>query len=214
MMGKRGIILSANLAAVLLFQWLALTVGRIEPPRRNIIYFHVPSAFCALACFCALFVSSTAYLVTRRNKWDLAAAAWGEVGLVFAVALNLTGSVFSRAEWGPWWTPSPRLVSSAVLLLLYAVYLVLRCGISGSADRRARICAVFGIIAFLDVPLVLISARFMPDIHRASFVFDSGWQRLALVLGIISFAALAGMLVWLRRDLLASKAVLERSVVA
>ena len=72
-----------------------------------------------------------------------------------------------------------------------------------------RICAVFGIVAFLDVPLVYISARFIPDIHRPNFSLDSSWQTAALLLGMAGTAALAAALIWLRTSLLASEALLD-----
>ena len=89
-------------------------------------------------------------------------------------------------------------MTSAILWFLYAVYLILRVSLPGAPYRRARICAVFGIIAFLDVPLVFASARFIPDIHRPSFSFDSAWQTAALMLGMAGTAVLAGALIWLR----------------
>jgi heme exporter protein C len=102
-------------------------------------------------------------------------------------------------------------VTSAILWFLYAVYLILRVSLPGSRPRRARICAVFGIIAFLDVPLVYISARFIPDIHRANFSFDSAWQTAALMLGMAGTALLAGGLIWLRTSLLQGNLALEES---
>ena len=161
-----------------------MTQGQIVPVERNILYVHIPNSVCALLCFVVLLAASIGYLATGRQAWDLVAVAAGEVGFVFATVLNATGMIFSRAEWNVWWTPSPRLVTSAILWFLYAVYLILRVSLPGSRQRRARICAVFGIIAFLDVPLVYISARFIPDIHRPSFSFDSAWQTAALLLGM------------------------------
>jgi heme exporter protein C len=54
-----------------------------------------------------------------------------------------------------------------VLWLLYVVYLVIRASIE-SSQRRALISAVYGTIAFLDVPLVYLSVKLMPDIHPTS----------------------------------------------
>jgi heme exporter protein C len=189
-------------AAVLLAAsvWIGWTWGQIVPVQRNILYVHVPSAVCALLCFVVLLAASTAYLATGRRTWDLVAAAAGEVGFVLATVLNATGMIFSRVEWSIWWTPSPRLVTSAILWLLFAVYLILRVSFPGPTQRRARICAVFGIIAFLDVPLVFVSARFIPDIHRPSFSFESAWQTAALLLGTAGVAALAAALIWRRAD--------------
>jgi heme exporter protein C len=201
--------------------WMALTVGQIagpppnpDSPVRNILYVHVPSSICALLCFVVLLAASIGYLRTNKPNWDRVAAASAEVGLVFATILNLTGMVFSRAEWGPWWDPrSPRLITSAILWFLYIVYPILRSSIAGSEHRKARVCAVFGIIAFLDVPMVYVSARFIPDIHRPSFSFGSPLQRAAFVLGMIATLLLAALLIWLKTDILKSKAMLEKESV-
>ncbi len=204
---RRTLIL-VTFALLLISMWIALTAGQVTPVKRNIIYVHVPSAICALLCFVPLLVAGIGYLRTSKPVWDYVAAASVEVGLVFATILNATGSIFSRAEWNIWWTPSPRLVSSAVLWFLCVVYLILRASIQ--RHLRARICAVFGIIAFLDVPLVIISARFLPDMHRPSFSFETAWQTAALLLSIAATILLAAVLIWLKTDLLKNKAILEK----
>lgn len=203
-----------SLAIILLVgsTWIGLTQGQIVPLQRNILYAHVPNAVCALLCFVVLLIASVGYLVTGRQALDLAAVACAEAGFVFATILNATGMLFSRAEWNVWWTPSPRLVTSAILWFLYAVYLVLRVSLLGSQYRTARICAVFGIIAFLDVPLVFISARFIPDIHRPNFSFDSPWQTAAMMLGIAGTVLLAAGLIWLRTSLLRHGGELEKEL--
>ncbi len=190
--------------------WIGLTRGQIDPVQRNILYVHVPNSVCALLCFVVVLVASIGYLATGGQSWDLVAAAAAEAGFVFATILNATGMIFSRAEWNIWWTPSPRLVTSAILWFLYAVYLILRVSLAGGQRRAARLCAVFGIIAFLDVPLVYISARFIPDIHRPNFSFDSAWQTAALMLGMAGTALLAAGLIWLRARLLRDTRELEQ----
>ena len=214
----RRILLCLAFALFLLSMWMALTLGRIEGPPanpdsvvRNILYAHVPSAICALLCFAVLLVASIGYLWTSKPKWDRLAAASGEVGAIFATILNATGMIFSRAEWGPWWTPSARLITSAILWFLYIVYLILRtASLPGSQHRRAQICAVFGIIAFLDAPMVYISARLIPDIHRPNFSFGSSWQRVTFVLGMVATLLLGAVLIWLRAEILKNKARLEK----
>ena len=56
------------------------------------------------------------------NTLDGKVTADGKVAAVFATALNLTGMIFSRAEWNIWWTPSPRLITSAALWFLFALF--------------------------------------------------------------------------------------------
>jgi heme exporter protein C len=209
----RRLLLLLAFVLLLLSMWMALTLGQITPVKRNILYVHVPSSICALLCFVVLLVASIGYLATEKPIWDLVGAASAEVGIVFATILNLTGMIFSRAEWNIWWTPSPRLITSAILWFLYIVYLILRANLPDSQQRRARVCAVFGIIAFLDVPMVVISARFMPDIHRPNFSFESSWQSSVLMLSMAATALLAAVLIWLKTDILKNKARLEKESV-
>lgn len=205
----RRILLLSAVILLLVSMWMALTLGQIAPVQRNILYAHIPSSVCALLCFVVLFIASICYLCTDKQIWDLVAAACAEVGAVFATALNVTGMIFSYTEWNTWWTPSPRLVSAAILWFLYIVYLILRTSIPHSQRRRARVCAVFGIIAFLDVPMVIISARFMHDIHRPSFSFNSPWQSAALMSGMLAMVLFAAALIWLKTDILKNKTRLE-----
>ena len=206
----RRILILLTFVLLLVSTWMALMWGEIEPAKRNILYAHVPSSVCSLLCFLVLLIASIGYLYSGKESWDNLAVASVEVGAVFATILNATGMIFSRAEWNTWWTPSPRLVTSAILWFLYVAYLILRSSLPGSAHRRARVCAVFGIIAFLDVPMVVISARFLPDIHRPNFSFDSPWQRVALMLGMLSISLLAAVMIWLKAEMLKNKAELER----
>jgi heme exporter protein C len=210
----RRFALGLSLCLTLISGWIALTIGASEPPIRNIVYIHVPAAICSLVCFVVLFVCSIQYLrwvsISQKNRemrprtktqsWDYIATASAEVGLIFATVLNITGMIFAYAEWGIWWTPSPRLISSAVLWFLYAAYCLLRA--SFTAERpRSKTCAVFGIIAFIDVPLVLISARYIRDIHQPNVSFEVGWQYAALGLAVCAALLLAFLLVWIRADI-------------
>ena len=215
----RPILLVFAMGLILASMWTALTVGQIQGPPanpdsvvRNIIYIHVPSSICAMLCFVVLLVTSIGYLATSRRIWDQVSVAAAEVGVVFAAILNLTGSIFSRAEWGIWWTPSPRLISAALLWFLYVVYLILRSSLEGSADKKAKICAVYGIIAFLDVPMVYISARYLPVVHRATFSFDAAGQRAAFFLSMAAMALLASLLIWIRTDFLQIKTRFEEQL--
>jgi len=178
---------------------IAFTKGAIEPVVRNIVYIHVPASICSLVCFGGLFVFSIMYLIKKKPVFDYLGAASAEVAFVFATVLNITGMIFAKAEWGLWWTPSMRLISSAILWFLAAAYLILRSSFNEQGNK-ANLCAVFGIIAFVDVPFVYISARLMRDIHRPSFSFDSSWQSAALGLAIVATIMLASALIWMRAD--------------
>jgi heme exporter protein C len=197
--------------------WAGFTVGEVAATEENItveknmVYIHVPSAICASLCLLILLVASIGYLRTSKPIWDYVGAASAEVGLVFATVLNATGSIFARALWTTWWTASPRLIASAVLWFLCVAYVILRASVR-SPHRRARVCAVFGIIAFLDVPMLFVTARVMEDMHIANVSFESGWQSASFSLSILAAFLLASLLIWLKADVLKCKADLENEL--
>jgi len=152
-------------AVVLLVTWTPTeaTMGPIQ----KIFYLHLPVAISTfLACLVA-FIASIAYLTQRRPVWDDVASAGARVSVQLCSIVLITGMIWGKSAWGQWWTWSPRLTFSLVLWLLYVVYLTIRMSIE-SPQRRAVVSAVYAILAFLDVPLVYLSVRLMPDIHPTS----------------------------------------------
>jgi heme exporter protein C len=140
-------------------------------PVQKIFYLHLPVAINTFAAAFIVFLASLAYLWQRSPVWDDLAAAAGKVTVLLCAIVLLTGMIWGRSAWGLWWTWSPRLTFSLVLFLLYVVYLVIRPAIE-SPHRRATVCAVYGVAAFLDVPLVYLSVKLMPDIHPASIALE------------------------------------------
>jgi heme exporter protein C len=131
---------------------------------QKIFYVHLPSALNPFAACAGVCVAGIGYLAKRTAWWDDLAASAARAGGVFCSVTLLTGMVWARAAWGTWWTWSPRLTFTLLLWLLYVVYLIVRASVD-SEHRRAVIAAAYGIVAFLDVPLVYVSARLLPDIH-------------------------------------------------
>jgi heme exporter protein C len=130
----------------------------------RIIFLHVPCAETGLVSFFVCFVANIAYVLKRSPKWDWLGVSAAEVGLVFTSACLVTGPIWAKPVWGIWWTWDARLTSTAVLWLLYVAYLMLRTLID-EPDRRALLSALFGIFAFIDVPLVFGSIRWWRTQH-------------------------------------------------
>jgi heme exporter protein C len=139
------------------------TMGVVQ----KIFYIHLPSAINTFVGFLIVFIASIGFLVQRNAWWDDLASAAAKAGVLFCSVVLLTGMTWAKGAWGSWWTWSPRLTFSLLLWLLYVVYLLIRSSID-SEQRRAMVAAAYGIVAFLDVPLVYVSARLLPDIHPAS----------------------------------------------
>jgi heme exporter protein C len=142
-----------------------LTMGDLQ----RIFYFHVPSAIAGITAFALNFVCSLAYLAGKNRKYDNLALSAAETGLAFIAIVLITGPIWAKPAWFIWWTWSPRLTLSLVLCLLYAAYLLIRNYID-DPERRALVSAVFGVIAFADVPLVWFSIRWWRDIHPAAML--------------------------------------------
>ncbi len=143
---------------------------------QRIFYFHVPSALTAFLAFFVAFVASIGYITTRRLIWDNVALASVEIGVIFCTIVIITGPLWARPVWGSWWPWDPRLTTTLILWLLYIVYLLLRT-YSENREQQARFCAVLGIIAFLDVPIVYFSVRWWRGVHP--MVFGSGGGGIA-----------------------------------
>ena len=127
-------------------------------------------------------------------------ALW-QVGVLLAGLALVTGMIWARRSWGVWWTWDPRLTTTLVMWFIYAGYLVLR-GLDLPPQRKRMICAVVGVVAFLDVPLVFLSARLWRSIHPAVFASKGGGLEPEMKLTAIACVAAMGLfwagLVWLR----------------
>jgi heme exporter protein C len=177
---------------VLTFQWtpVELTMG----PVQKIFYLHLPVAINTFLACLVTFIASVGYLWQRRQVWDDLALAAATIAVVLCSVVLLTGMTWARSAWGQWWTWSPRLTFSLALWLLYVVYLIIRPSIE-SQQRRALVSAVYGVVAFLDVPLVYLSARMIEEIHPSSIELASE-MKLTLGLWFIPVTLLtAGLIV-------------------
>ncbi len=169
--------------------WLVFAVVPTEEtmgPIQKIFYLHLPIAFNAFLVCTVTFVCSVGYLWKKQGYWDDLAVASARVAVLLCSIVLLTGMIWGHSAWGVWWTWSPRLTFSLVLWLLYVVYLVIRPSIE-EKGRRSLVCAVYGIVAYLDVPLVYLSVRLMPDIHPRSIELapEMTWVLLYWMLPVV-----------------------------
>ncbi len=171
---------------------------------QRIFYPHVATAWNAYLAFTVVLVGSIAYLRTRNEAWDRLAASSAEIGVVFTTLVLLTGPIWARAVWGVWWTWDPRLTTTLILWFIYVGYLVLRAAID-QPDRRARIAAVFGIIGFIDVPIVHFSVTWWRTIHpsviRPGKLDLEPAMLVALLVNVAAFTLLYAVLVACRTRL-------------
>ena len=135
----------------------------------RIFYFHAAAAWAGMTAFFVCFVANLLYVWRRDEKYDAVAISSAEVGLAFITVVLITGPIWAKPAWGIYWTWDARLTSTFVLWLLYISYLLLRTLIEES-DRRALLSALFGIFAFIDVPIVFGAIRWWRTQHPAPVI--------------------------------------------
>lgn len=148
------------LGMVFLYAPREATMGDVQ----RIFYFHVSSAWVGFFAFFVTFLAGILYLIRRERRWDILALSSVEVGLTFITMAVITGSLWARPVWGTYWTWEPRLTISAVQVLIYIAYGMLRRAVEGP-ERQARFAAVYGIVAFVTVPLSWFAIRWWRTIH-------------------------------------------------
>ena len=138
----------------------------------RIFFFHLGAVAAGFIAIMLVAIAGIAYLRTGARSWDRIAEASAEIGVVFTIIALLMGSIWAKPIWGVWWTWDPRLTSYLILLLIYIAYLMLRAS-ARDDPRVARFSAVFGILGFIDVPIVIVSARYWRGISPVLFQANS-----------------------------------------
>ncbi len=168
-----GWLAAGALAATVIVGLFGVPADAVQGDVQRIMYVHVPSAWLAYGAFFVTLSGSLAYLARRDLRFDRLAAASAEIGLVFTGLTIATGAIWGKATWGKWWDWDPRLTTTAILLVVYAGYLLLRQSVV-DRDRRARLSAIFGIVGFVNVPVVHFSVLWWRGLHQAPTVIRPG----------------------------------------
>ena len=189
-------------ALFMVFEWVPTEEDQGIVQR--IFYFHVPCAWVAFAAFGIVAIAGVFYLWLKDQIWDDLGYAAAEIGMVFCTLVLITGSLWAKPIWGTWWTWDSRLTTTFILWLLYGGYLMLR-AMADDTPEVARFGAVIGIVAALDVPVVILSVRLWRTIHPAVLVTRTGSHGLedprmvvTLLVSLAAFTVLFGWLLMLR----------------
>lgn len=160
---------------------------------QRIIYFHIATAWVGFLAFFVTFVGGVAYLRTQARKWDILALSSAEIGTVFMLGVLISGSIWGKAAWGVWWVWDERLTISLIQFFVYVGYLMLRSSVE-DPSRRARFAAVYGIVAFISVPINFIAIRLWRTQHPLMFGSEDGGLGPNMMFAF--FFSLATFTVW------------------
>lgn len=193
-----------KILSVLLLIYTAAAGILLEVPRLpilnetiRVLYFHVPMWFTMI--FLLLLSSFNAYkfISTKNIKYDLISYNYAHVGVYFGVLGIVTGMIWANYTWGTFWTNDPKLNGSAVGLLIYFGYFVLRNSIEDES-KKAKVSSVYSVFAFsMLIPLIFILPRLTDSLHPGNGgnpgfnVYDLNSQlRLVFYPAVIGFICL------------------------
>ena len=136
----------------------------IEQSIRNLFY-HVSMWFAMVAMMAARFGNAIGFLSSEDMVRDRRSISLAETGMFFSVMGLLTGMLWAKFTWGAWWTNDPKLNGTAITMLIYLAYFVLRNSID-DPRKRARISGVYNIFAFvMMIVFIGILPRMTDSLH-------------------------------------------------
>ena len=188
--------------------WALLQAPRdaLQGDVQRIMYLHLPSILTAYLSFFLVFIGSCLYLWKREKRDDNLAHSAAELGVLFTALTIIEGSIWGKPTWGVWWTWDARLTLTAVLLLIYSGYLMLR-SLIDDKERAALSAAILGIIGFLDIPLIHMSVYWWRTLHQPPSILRPDklpWENVhpamltALAINFVGFLLLYFYLLSLR----------------
>ena len=208
--GKRRRILGplapVFIVAGLYFALIKAPPDALQGDAQRIMYLHIPSILTAYLSFFIVFVGSCLYLWKREPRDDVLAHSAAEIGTLFTALTIVEGSIWGKPTWGVWWTWDARLTLTAILLLIFIGYLMLRVLIEDE-NRAAVSSAVVGIIGFLDIPLIHMSVYWWRTLHQPPSILrpdKAPWENVhpamltALAVNFVAFLLLYFYLLSLR----------------
>ena len=136
----------------------------IEQSIRNLFY-HVSMWFAMVVMMAVSFGNAIGFLSSENMARDRRSISLAETGMFFSVMGLLTGMLWAKFTWGAWWTNDPKLNGTAITMLIYMAYFVLRNTID-DPRKRARISAVYNIFAFvMMIVFIGILPRMTDSLH-------------------------------------------------
>lgn len=131
----------------------------------RVLHFHVPMWFGMIIILGTSMVYAIKYLNKGSAELDLMSVEMANVGVFMGLLGIVTGMVWANFTWGAPWSNDPKQNASAIGLLIYFAYFILR-GSLQDPQQRARISAVYNIFAFAAlIPLLFILPRMTDSLH-------------------------------------------------
>jgi len=188
-------------AAALIFPYSVWRIFLNTPIERTmgtafkIFFFHVPMGWLCMLMALICGVAAAIEVKRRSLRAGAVALAAAELGFVCGLGVLLTGPIWGNATWGKPWTGDARQLTTALLWLVIAAYLLVR---HFGGEQSRRLAAALAIFGAIDVPIIYYAVKIWKTTHPTTDVvgslppalWASLWPALAALL-LCTFGLLA-----------------------
>ncbi|MHA1983338.1 MAG: cytochrome c biogenesis protein CcsA [Candidatus Hodarchaeales archaeon] len=116
------------------------------------IFYMISEAFIAFTLFGIASIGSILYLIKKDIRYDTIVVSSAKTGVLASVLTLSVGIFWSRAEWFYFWQWEARQTMTLIMFLFYVGMILFRSTVDELEDK-AKLTAVFGLIAFPTVPM-------------------------------------------------------------
>ena len=197
-LGAAALIFPMSVSTIFLETPIEKQMGTVQ----KIFYFHVPLAWIMMLLAIVCGVAAGIQLRRDSKRAEAVSIAAAELVLVTGLAVLVTGPIWGHATWGKAWTWDARQVSTGLLWLVFAAYVLVRHYGAAGSERLAAGLAIFGA---LDVPVIYYAVKIWKTTHPSNDVAGSlppsMWAALWPALIALLLTSLALLLIRVRQEL-------------
>lgn len=140
------------------------SISLFDPTSYRILYLHVPLAWNMYFAFSLTFIFSLLYLIRNEERYDSIAFCSAVLGTLYGAGAIICGMLWAKEVWNSYWSWDPRETATLIALLAYTAYISLRKSIP-DVERSRVVSAVFGVSAYVTIPLSYLSAVSFRSLH-------------------------------------------------
>ena len=158
----------------------------------RIIFIHVPAAILAQSVYLMMAVAAVVLLVWRVKLATTFIAQAAPIGASFAILALVTGAIWGKPTWGPWWFADARIISTMILVFLYWGIIALNSALKDS-PVVGKAMAMLAIVGSINIPIIKYSVEWWYTLHQPATFSVTGKaamdmsMALPLIIMIVGF---------------------------
>ncbi len=196
-LGAAALIFPTSVKTIFLDTPIEQQMGTVQ----KIFYFHVPLAWIMMLLAVVCGVAAGIQLRRDSRRAEAVSIAAAELVLITGLGVLITGPIWGHATWGKAWTWDARQITTGLLWLVFAAYVLVRHYGAAGSERLAAGLAIFGAI---DVPVIYYAVKIWKTTHPSNDVAGSlpasMWAALWPALIALLLTTLALLMIRVRQE--------------